>query len=97
MANKFSFKINDTIHQPLRLKIMVFLMVEKQATFPTLEKELEVTPGNLGAHLKILAREELIVIDKYFSNNKPVTKISITPRGEVEMKKYVQELKKFVE
>ena len=96
MANKYSLHINPIIHQSLRLQIMVFLMVEKEALFLELEKELQCTPGNLGAHLKILADASLVHLKKYFKNSKPVTQVEITRQGEQDMRAYVQQLKEYI-
>ncbi len=47
-------ELNETIHQPVRLRIMaalVTLEVGNEVDFTYLRDLLEVTDGNLGAHL----------------------------------------------
>ena len=48
-------ELNETIHQTVRLRIMAALVAldpKAEVDFTTLRSLLDVTDGNLGAHLK---------------------------------------------
>ncbi len=76
--------LNEVIHQPVRLCIMVVLASlgqENQASFNYLKELLDLTDGNLGAHLRKLEEAGYITICKTFINNKPHTYVVLTEMG----------------
>ncbi len=78
------YELNEIIHQPVRLRIMASLVTLdpcNQVTFNYLKKQLKLTDGNLGAHLKKLEESNYIEIVKTFVNQKPQTFIAPTPEG----------------
>ncbi|MFC1599456.1 transcriptional regulator [Patescibacteria group bacterium] len=89
--------LNNTIHQPIRLQIMIFLQIAKTTKFNELKKELNITDGNLGSHLQKLEDAKLIKIKKKFVAKKPSSIISITSLGESELVKYLDVLKSIIE
>ncbi len=77
-------ELNQIIHQPIRLQIMASLVTLKddsEMDFSTLRDLLEVTDGNLGAHLRKLEESGYIEINKEFVDRKPRSFISATPQG----------------
>lgn len=74
-------RIDDIIHGRMRLGIMVYLADADAADFIELKTVLEATQGNLSVHLKKLEEAGYVAIDKSFVNNKPLTRVSITPEG----------------
>ncbi len=77
-------ELNETIHQPVRLRIMavlVTLKVDEEVDFTYLRDLLEVTDGNLGAHLRKLEESGFITINKLFVDRKPRTFISANQEG----------------
>jgi len=77
-------QFNETIHQPVRLQIMAALVtLEKGAEvdFTYLRDLLEVSDGNLGAHLRKLEELGYITIKKEFIDRKPRSFISATADG----------------
>jgi DNA-binding MarR family transcriptional regulator len=79
-------ELNDTIHQPVRLRIMAALVTlepNDEVDFAYLRDLLEVTDGNLGAHLRKLEDAGYIAVNKTFVERKPRTYVSPPPpRGE---------------
>ena len=76
--------LNEVIHQPVRLRIMAVLASlgqETQASFNYLKELLDLTDGNLGAHLRKLEEAGYITIIKTFVNNKPHTYVILTEMG----------------
>ena len=71
-------ELNPVIHQPIRLQIMSLVTSldgERHIEFTYLQKILQVTAGNLGAHLRKLEDEGFISIQKTFLSRKPHTYI----------------------
>jgi DNA-binding MarR family transcriptional regulator len=76
--------LNEIIHQPVRLRIMAGLAAlpqEMQVTFNYLKDALDLTDGNLGAHLHKLEEAGYVTITKTFVHNKPQTYIATTLAG----------------
>lgn len=76
--------LNEIIHQPVRLRIMAVLSSlnnETQVSFNYLKDLLDLTDGNLGAHLRKLEEASYIAITKTFVNNKPQTYVEATVAG----------------
>jgi DNA-binding MarR family transcriptional regulator len=77
-------QLNETIHQPVRLRIMaalVALQAGDEVDFSYLRGLLEVTDGNLGAHLRKLEEAGYIAVNKTFVDRKPRTYITATSEG----------------
>ena len=77
-------ELNETIHQTVRLRIMASLVTlspSEEVEFTYLRDLLEVTDGNLGAHLRKLEEAGYIRITKAFVERKPRTYISATTDG----------------
>jgi DNA-binding MarR family transcriptional regulator len=74
-------RIDDVIHGRLRLGVMVYLVDADTADFTELKNALEATQGNLSVHLKKLEEAGYVAIAKSFKDNKPLTRVTITPAG----------------
>jgi len=85
-------KIDEVIHGRLRLGIMVYLADAETADFTELKTVLEATQGNLSVHLKKLEEAGYVAIEKSFKDNKPLTRVSITPKGRTAFAAYLQAL-----
>lgn len=83
-------KINNIIHQPIRLKILTILHMDKSITFSELKKELNVSDWNLWTHLEKLEKCGYIKIEKSFVNKKPQSTISIETKWEKELLIYIE-------
>jgi len=76
--------LNETIHQTVRLRIMASLVTlesSDEVDFTYLRDLLDVTDGNLGAHLKKLEEAGYIAVNKTFVERKPRTFVSATKEG----------------
>ena len=77
-------ELNEIIHQPVRLRIMATLVTLEQndeVDFIYLRDLLDVTDGNLGAHLRKLEEAGYITVNKTFVERKPRTYVSATAEG----------------
>jgi DNA-binding MarR family transcriptional regulator len=87
--------LNETIHQPVRLRIMATLVALEPAVevdFSYLRDLLEVTDGNLGAHLRKLEEAGYIAINKTFVDRKPRTFVAVTAAGRKVFRNHVAAL-----
>jgi DNA-binding MarR family transcriptional regulator len=88
-------ELNEIIHQPVRLRIMAALVsldTGNEVDFTYLRDLLEVTDGNLGAHLRKLEEAGYINIDKTFVDRKPRSYISATSQGRQVFQEHVEAL-----
>lgn len=92
-------KIDEIIHQPIRLQLMAALVAlrpDSQMEFVWLRDLLEVTDGNLGAHLTKLEKAGYIQVDKTFVDRKPRTFLSATDKGRVAFAENIKALQEIV-
>jgi DNA-binding MarR family transcriptional regulator len=90
-------ELDKIIHAPARLRIMSALMAlgeTEQLDFRTLGEMLELTDGNLGAHLQTLEEAGYVGIEKSFVNRKPRTYVRPTARGRARFEEHVEALRK---
>ncbi len=91
--------LNETIHQPVRLRIMATLVTLEptvEVDFSYLRDLLEVTDGNLGAHLRKLEEAGYIAINKTFVERKPRTYVAATPEGRRVFQEHVAALEEIL-
>jgi len=87
--------LNEIIHQPVRLRIMAALVTlepTNEVDFTYLRDLLEVTDGNLGAHLRKLEEAGYISVNKVFMERKPHTYVSATAAGRKVFQEHVAAL-----
>ena len=75
---------DEIIHQSTRLRIMAALNVldrREALEFTRLKAIVDVTDGNLGAHLDTLARAGYVDIEKLFVGRRPQTRVRGTTVG----------------
>jgi DNA-binding MarR family transcriptional regulator len=88
-------ELNETIHQPVRLRIMAALVAldaSDEVDFSYLRDLLDVTDGNLGAHLRRLEEAGYIAVSKTFVERKPRTYVAATPAGRQVFQEHVAAL-----
>jgi DNA-binding MarR family transcriptional regulator len=92
-------QLDNIIHQPVRLQIMsslVALESGEQVDFVHLRKILNLTDGNLGAHLNKLEEAGYVRIEKTFVARKPRTFISATGKGRDAFEEHVTALRRIM-
>jgi len=92
-------ELNEIIHQPVRLRIMAVLVTlgrDEEVDFTYLRNLLEVTDGNLGAHLRKLEKVEYITLKKLFVDRKPRTFVFATAKGRKVFDEHVQALESII-
>jgi DNA-binding MarR family transcriptional regulator len=85
--------LDRLIHEPTRLMIMTQLYVVESADFLFLQNQLQLTPGNLSAHLSRLEEAGYVEVVKEFIERKPHTALALTKKGRCAFKEYQKNLK----
>jgi DNA-binding MarR family transcriptional regulator len=88
-------ELNETIHQTVRLRIMAALVTlgsGDEVDFTYLRDLLEVTDGNLGAHLRKLEEAGYIAVNKTYVERKPRTYVAATSEGRMVFQEHVAAL-----
>lgn len=92
-------QMDNIIHQPVRLQIMASLIAldpGEQVDFVYLRKVLDLTDGNLGAHLTKLEDASYIKTEKTFIARKPRTFINVTGKGRDAFDEHTAALKQII-
>lgn len=76
-----SSRLEDSVHQRVRLGILAVLNGASRADFAFLRTTLGLTDGNLGKHLQVLEEAGYVAIDKVFERRRPRTWVQITGAG----------------
>jgi DNA-binding MarR family transcriptional regulator len=95
----FARKMGDVdrlIHEPARLLIVTILSIVDSADFLYLQRETELTKGNLSAHLAKLEEAGYIQIEKTYRLKIPLTLCSLTPLGRAAYQSYRQQFQSFL-
>jgi DNA-binding MarR family transcriptional regulator len=93
VLNKHLFsEIDDTIHTKARLGIMTLLVTQGELDFTQLKQSLDLSDGNLSAHIRVLEEAGYIAVTKSFIGRKPRTIMAGTPEGHAAYMTYLNQL-----
>jgi DNA-binding MarR family transcriptional regulator len=76
-----SQRLDDTVHQRVRLGILALLEEARRADFGYVRDTLELSDGNLSRHIQVLEEAGLVAVDKRFEGRRTRTWLSATKRG----------------
>lgn len=85
-------ELDTLLHQPLRTQLVAFLAGAGEQTFSDLKRQLDVSDGNLDAHLKKLVAADYVAVRKEIGNGRPQSFYVLTPTGLAALQAYVQAL-----
>jgi DNA-binding MarR family transcriptional regulator len=80
--------LDRIIHEPARLQIVALLAAVKEADFLYVQRETELTKGNLSSHLGKLEETAYVEIEKTFRGKIPLTVVRLTPKGRAAFQEY---------
>lgn len=87
------FKTHPLLSDRVRLAIMATLAAENSALpFTDLAERLELTRGNLSAHIRKLEAEGLVEVKKEFIDRKPCTSYFCTEQGLAALRNYLEQV-----
>jgi DNA-binding MarR family transcriptional regulator len=92
-------ELDNIIHQPARLQIMSTLVAldrGEELDFVYLRKLLDLTDGNLGAHLAKLEEAGYVKVKKTFVARKPRTFIIATGKGRDAFEEHITALRQII-
>ena len=88
--------LDRLIHEPARLLIVTILSTVESADFLFLQRETNLTKGNLSAHLSKLEDAGYVNIEKTFKGKLPLTVCKLTEAGQVAFDGYRQQMQDFI-
>jgi DNA-binding MarR family transcriptional regulator len=89
--------LDDLVHQRVRLGIMAIVHQARQVEFGFLRTTLQLTAGNLGQHLTVLEKAELIQIEKGYEGRRPRTWVTLTAAGQAALRDEIAHLKQLIQ
>jgi predicted ArsR family transcriptional regulator len=89
-------ELDALLHQPLRTQLVAYLAAAGELTFSDLKRQLEVSDGNLDAHLKKLLAADYVAVRKESGKGRPQSFFILTPTGLAALQTYVQRLQKLL-
>lgn len=89
-------RLDDTVHQRVRLGILTVLGEAEDADFGYLRRTLGVTDGNLSRHLSVLEEAGHVQVTKTFEGRKPRTWVRATPQGRAALASEVAALRELL-
>jgi DNA-binding MarR family transcriptional regulator len=76
-----ALRLDDTVHQRVRLGILAVLTEARRADFAYLRDALDLTDGNLSRHIAVLEQAGLVKVEKGFEGKRPRTWVEATRSG----------------
>lgn len=76
-----ALRLDDTVHQRVRLGILAVLEEAKRADFSYLRDALDLSDGNLSRHIQVLEEAGLISVEKGFDGRRQRTWVAATRAG----------------
>ena len=89
-------ELDRLIHEPARLLIVTILSTVESADFLFLQRETDLTKGNLSAHLSKLEDAGYVNIEKTFKGKLPLTVCKLTEAGQAAFETYRQQMQNFI-
>jgi|SRR5882672_4001328 len=91
-----TLSFDDTVHQRARLGILTILQETGTADFSYLKSTLQLTDGNLGRHIEVLANGGLVQVKKGYEGRRPRTWVTLTKAGRTALAVEMDALKALV-
>lgn len=91
-----ALRLDDTVHQRVRLGILAVLSEARRADFGYLRDALELTDGNLSRHIAVLEEAGLVNVEKGFEGKRPRTWVQATRAGRAALKAELAALQELI-
>lgn len=88
--------LDDVVLSRPRLSILAALVAGDAVDFTFLQKNLGISDGNLGTHLRKLEAEDYIRSRKVFVNRRPKTWYRITAEGRRALERLLRQLEEML-
>ncbi len=90
-------QLDRVIHEKVRLAIMSLLAASPQLSFTEMRDTLNMTDGNLTAHMRTLQEAGYVSVTKAFQGGRPLTTYSLTAQGRKAFAIYINLLEQIVQ
>ena len=90
------FQLDRVIHEKGRLAIMSLLAATPQLSFTEMRETLNMTDGNLMAHMRTLHEAGYVSVTKQFQQGRPLTSYSLPKEGRKAFGEYIDLLEQIV-
>ena len=92
-----ALRLDDTVHQRVRLGILAVLREASRADFSYLRDALELTDGNLSRHIAVLEQAGLVEVEKGFEGKRPRTWVQATRAGRTALDAEMKAMRELME
>ncbi len=89
-------RLDNVVHQRVRLGILTILSEVEQADFAFLRDTLQLTDGNLSSNLQVLEQAGYVDVEKTYEGRRPRTRIRATRAGQKALKEEIAVLEAIV-
>jgi DNA-binding HxlR family transcriptional regulator len=89
--------VDDLLLSKIRLGIVSELLANEWVAFSELQRSLEASQGNLGAHLGKLVEAGYVDEEKTFVNRKPQTRYRLAQKGRAAFVAHVRQLQSLLQ
>jgi len=90
-------QLDRIIHEKGRLAIMSLLAASPQLAFTEMRDTLNMTDGNITAHIRTLQEAGYVSVTKAFDGGRSITTYSLTAQGKKAFTSYINLLEQIVE
>ena len=90
-------QLDRVIHEKGRLAIMSLLAASPELSFTEMRDTLNMTDGNLTAHMRTLQEAGYVAVTKEFHSGRPLTTFALTGPGRKAFTNYINLLEQIVE
>ena len=88
--------LDPVLHQPVRTRIAAYLTTRGEATFTEIKNALDITDGNLEAHIKKFVAAKYLKARKESGDTRTQTIYSLTSAGETAFHDYIDTLQRLL-
>ncbi len=88
--------LDAVLHQPIRTRIVAYLVGRREATFTELKQVLQVSDGNLESHLKKLLAAKYVTTRKDDRGVRMQTVYSLTKHGQAALRQSIANLQRML-
>lgn len=89
--------VDRLIHEPARLMIVTILSAVESADFLYLQRETNLTKGNLSSHLSKLEEAGYVEIEKTYQGKTPLTICHLTRQGHQAFDTYRRQIRNLMD
>ena len=90
-------QLDRVIHEKGRLAIMSLLAASPSVSFTEMRDTLNMTDGNLTAHMRTLHEAGYVSVTKAFQEGRPLTTFALTPDGRKAFAGYIDLLEQILQ